>query len=125
MVRIGDLSMQPPAPAKSNSCERGSETIFGPETIRRSALYLVHLRATTGDAVEFVLARDFDHAVLVRERGVDVGVQNDLFCCTGFREGVSFAVDDLRMSGEGEAALLADAVGRRNKDVILGGTNFW
>src|SRR3954470_21430260 len=28
------------------------------------------------------------------------------------------------MSGEGEAALLADAVGRYNKDVVLGGADF-
>src|SRR3954462_4750098 len=45
-----------------------------------SSKRLVHIRAATGDAVEFVLAGDFDDAVLVCEGGVDVGVQNSFLC---------------------------------------------
>src|SRR5437763_16108323 len=71
---------------------------------------LVHLRPAAGDAVEFVLAGDFDHAVLVGERRVDVREQNSFLGCSGFCERVPFAIDDLRMTGKGEAALLAHAV---------------
>src|SRR5437763_17167019 len=109
--------------SSSNCARRGGKRAEAQPQPPGPNQLLVHLRPAAGDAVEFVLAGDFDHAVLVGERRIDVGEQNRFLSCPCFRQSIPFAIDDLGMTGEGEAALLTHAVRGRYEDVVLGGAH--
>src|SRR5262249_34959146 len=85
----------------------------------------VHLGAAACDAVELVLAADADDAIDVSAGGIDLGVEDHFFGRARFGQDFSFAIDDLRMSGEGKAAFFAHAISGSDEDMVLRRAYLW